>query len=93
MSEHEDDFAKVVRASDGAQVLFYTRPDGDDHELNCVTSYKGTLSETCLGFEDVEGKTSEEIAREAFEKAVADPDRFRDKAVETLSGLTEDKDK
>lgn len=48
------DFAKIVTASDGAQVLFYKDMGDDGPELVQVTEVGGTTGRIALGFDDNE---------------------------------------
>lgn len=81
--EHSDDFARVVRAKDGAQVLVYKEPSDEDGGWSVVfmTSYGGILQNTRLGY------SSEEAADDAIKKAVAEPDLVRDAAVSSVREL------
>lgn len=49
MSEHND-FAKIVRASDGRQVLFYVEPEGGDYRIHQVVNYNGIQADLNVGF-------------------------------------------
>lgn len=53
-SEQPEDFAKIIRASDGAQVLFYKSTDNDTGkpQLRQVTEFDGMFAELNVSFSD-----------------------------------------
>lgn len=53
MADKPGDFAKIVRASDGAQVLFYKDTDDENRpRLSQVTEYDGITANIGFGFDD-----------------------------------------
>lgn len=50
-----EDFAKIVRTSDGKQVLFYIEPDGDTYVLHQVLNIEGGQADAKLVFDNTEG--------------------------------------
>jgi hypothetical protein len=81
------DFAKIVRASDGAQVLFYKDSDGDGPALQQVTEVEGVAGAFSFGFtDDDEGYDKRDAA---FEKAgVEEADALRALVAKALEGAS-----
>lgn len=85
------DFAKIVRATDGAQVLFYKTMQNDCPAITQVTDAYGVLAEITAQFNDkAMGWGDRELA---FEKAsVEEADAVRKAALFLLSRRTENDD-
>ena len=44
------DFAKIVRATDGRQVLYYVEPQDGDYTLHQVVMFEGYSADVKIGF-------------------------------------------
>lgn len=62
------DFAKIVRASDGRQVLFYVEPSGGDYKLNQVADHGGFMATITLDFSHEDTDLNERGAYSALER-------------------------
>lgn len=62
------DFAKIVRASCGAQVLFYVEPDSGDCRLHQVVNMDGAQADLSIGFESGDEDKNEQLAFEALDR-------------------------
>jgi len=60
------DFAKIVRATDGRQVLFYVEPEGGDYKLHQIADHGGFLADLTLGFCSPDADENERRARLAL---------------------------
>lgn len=58
----ERDFAKIVRASCGAQVLFFVEPDGGDYKVHQVVNVQGAQADLCMGFSNEDADENERLA-------------------------------
>jgi len=67
-SPHKD-FAKIVRASDGRQVLFYVEPDGGDYELHTISLHDGYQADLGIGFQSDNADLNERNAYKALNAA------------------------
>ncbi len=65
MSEHKD-FAKIVRATDGRQVLFYVEPEGGDYRLHQIVNYNGMQANLKIGFTSEDEDENERGAMAMF---------------------------
>lgn len=64
--EHKD-FAKIVRATDGRQVLYYVEPEGDDYLLHQVVPFDGFQADVKIGFNSADAEKNELTAYAAFD--------------------------
>ena len=62
------DFAKIVRASDGRQVLFYVEPKGGDYSLNQMADHGGFMATMTLDFSSEDAELNERGAYSALER-------------------------
>jgi hypothetical protein len=44
------DFARILRATDGRQALYYVEPDGGDYKVHCVASLDGAQADLVACF-------------------------------------------
>jgi hypothetical protein len=79
----DKDFAKIIRATDGAQVLFFTgyHPEDEAPTVFVVTHCDGLALELKMSF-DTEEKRDEVFAQVDLESA----DNLRKSAVEMVQG-------
>jgi hypothetical protein len=61
------DFAKIIRATDGRQVLFYVEPIGGDYTLHQVIPFEWFQVDMKLQFESSDADKNEESAFKAFD--------------------------
>lgn len=61
------DFAKIVAASDGRQVLFYIDPNGGDYVLHQIANYDGLQADMRLEFASEDKDENERRVRAAFD--------------------------
>ena len=61
------DFAKIVRASCGAQVLFFVEPDGHAFKLHQVMNLKGAQVDFAVGFDSPDADANERVAFKALD--------------------------
>lgn len=62
------DFAKIVRASDGRQVLFYVEPSGGDYKLNQVADHGGFMATMTRDFTHEDAELNERGAYSMLER-------------------------
>ena len=60
------DFAKIVRTTNGNQVLFYVDPDGGAYKLHQVMSLKDAQVDFAVGFDSPEADANERAAFKAL---------------------------
>lgn len=60
------DFAKIVRATTGEQVLFYIEPEGGDYKLHQITQCELGQVDLSIGFTSKDEDKNEKNARIAF---------------------------
>jgi len=85
MSEHND-FAKIIRATDGRQVLFYVEPEGGDYHLHQVINYNGLQADLKVGFTSEEEDKNERGAMAMFESANQER---ADNVIKVIAGMME----
>lgn len=56
------DFAKIVRATNGQQVLFYVEPDGDAYKLHQVMNLMDAQVDFAVGFDSPDADANERLA-------------------------------
>jgi hypothetical protein len=61
------DFAKIIRARDGRQVLYYVEPEGGDYTLHQVIPFDGFQVDMKMQFESPDADKNEESAFKAFD--------------------------
>ena len=61
------DFAKIVRASCGAQVLFFVEPDGDAYKLHQVMNLMDAQVDFAVGFDSPDADANERLAFKALD--------------------------
>lgn len=65
--EQPRDFAKIVRATDGRQVLYYVEPEGGDYFLHQVVQFDGYQADMKIGFNSQDEDKNEAAAFAAFD--------------------------
>lgn len=68
MSEHND-FAKIICASDGRQVLFFVEPVGGDYHVHQVTNHDGFQADLKFGFTCNDADKNEREAMAMFDSS------------------------
>ena len=61
------DFAKIIRATDGRQVLYYVSPEGGEYTLHQVIPFDGYQVDMKMGFASPDADKNEESAFKAFD--------------------------
>ena len=61
------DFAKILRASDGRQVILFVEPDGGDYKLNVAAHFTGGMAMTSLCFQFPDEENNEATAFNALD--------------------------
>lgn len=56
------DFAKIVRATNGQQVLFFVEPDGDAYKLHQIMNLKDAQVDFAVGFDSPDADANERVA-------------------------------
>lgn len=85
MSEHKD-FAKIVRASDGRQVLFFVEPYGGEYHFHQVTNHDGFQADLKVGFTSADDEKNERGAMAMFDSANQER---ADKVIKVIAGMME----
>ena len=62
----QNDFAKIIRATDGRQVLFYVEPAGGDYHVHQVANHDGFQADLTIGFTYDNEEKNERLARAMF---------------------------
>ena len=60
------DFAKIVRATNGLQVLFFVEPDGGAYKLHQVVSLQDAQVDFAVGFDSPDEDANERVAFKAL---------------------------
>jgi hypothetical protein len=68
LSAHND-FAKIIRASDGRQVLFFVEPSGGDYLVHQVTNHDGFQADLKFGFTSDDADKNERLAMAMFDRS------------------------
>lgn len=63
------DFAKILRAPDGRQVLYYVEPDGDDYQVHQVMYVDFGMVDAKITFNKGDAERNEASAYRFFESA------------------------
>jgi hypothetical protein len=74
MSAHKD-FARIIKSSDGRQVLFYVEPDGGDYVLHQIATHDEFQADIGIGFTGSDADLNEKrayLTLEAMDQASAD---------------------
>lgn len=61
------DFAKIVRATNGQQVLFFVEPDGDAYKLHQVMNLMDAQVDFAVGFDSPDADANERLAFKALD--------------------------
>lgn len=56
------DFAKIIRASDGRQVIVFVELDDGDYQLRIATHFDGVMVMAGLGFDSADEERNEQAA-------------------------------
>lgn len=65
----QNDFAKIIRATDGRQVLFYVEPAGGDYHVHQVTNHDGFQADLKFGFASDDADKNERGAMGMFDSS------------------------
>ena len=62
------DFAKIIRATDGRQVLYYVEPEGGEYTLHQVIPFDGYQVDMKMGFASPDADKNEKSVFKAFDR-------------------------
>ena len=82
-AQHRD-FAKIVRASDGRQVLFYVEDEGGDYKFHQIVEMDICMADMAIGFADVDEEIQEAKAYALLECADTE---MAEKLIETIKKM------
>lgn len=78
------EFAKIVTASNGQQVLYFVEPQGGTYKLHQIFNFDEGQADLVAGFEGEDEDENERLAYAALEKV---DQAFADRAIATIDGL------
>ena len=61
------DFAKIVRATNGQQVLFFVEPDGNAYKLHQIMNLTDAQVDFAVGFDSSDADANERVAFKALD--------------------------
>ena len=80
------DFAKIIRASDGRQVLFFVEPAGGDYHVHQVINHDGFQADLKFGFTSNDADKNEREAMAMFDSSNQER---ADNVIKAIAGMME----